>query len=131
MNKITRYYSKLRPVGPGTYPLNGARDIHNYGERQYIQDAGCEVWGFIDYDRELEPAEAHRYDLVADGKTADVKMLSELSGIESKLFYSLDNRPELRDAHAYLKAVIEEFHRVTGVTLDSTGEPEPAAHRTE
>ena len=122
---MKRYYSRLRPVGPGTYPRNGARDIHNYDDRQYIPDAGCDVLGYIDYDRELAPEEARSYDLVAGGKTDDAKTLSDLSGIEAKLFYSLDDRPELRDAHAYLKAAIEEFHRATGVTLCSTGEPEP------
>ena len=61
-----RYYSKLRPVDLGTYPRRGAQDIHNYDSRTYVEDAGCEVWGYIEYDRELTPEEIRNYELVKE-----------------------------------------------------------------
>ena len=64
---MKRYYSSLRPIGPGTYPKDGAQDIHNYDNRQYIEDAGCECWGYIDYNRELTPEELKNFELVQGG----------------------------------------------------------------
>ena len=61
-----RYYSKFRPVDLGTYPPAGAQDIHNYDSRTYVEDAGCEVWGYIEYDRELTPEEIRNYELVKE-----------------------------------------------------------------
>lgn len=123
---MTRYYSRLRPVGPGTYPRNGARDIQNYDDRQYVADAGCEVWGHIDYDRVLTPEEASSYDLVPGGKADDVKILSVLVGLEAQLFYAKNVRPELAYAYAYLRAACDEFSHATGITeLDGKEEPEP------
>ena len=49
--KNYRYYSKLRPVSIGTYPKGGVQSLHNYEDRQYVMDAGCKVWGYIEYDR--------------------------------------------------------------------------------
>jgi len=41
--------------------------IHNYDSRRYVDDAGCEVWGYIDYDRELSREECDHYNLVLGG----------------------------------------------------------------
>ena len=65
-----RYYSKFRPVAPGTFPNRGAVEIRNYDERTYIEDAGCEVWGYIDYNRELMDKEIAAYELVKSRKAA-------------------------------------------------------------
>lgn len=65
-----RYYSKLRPVAPGTFPNRGVAEIHNYDERTYIEDAGCEVWGYIDYNRELTDKEIAAYELVKSRNAA-------------------------------------------------------------
>ena len=62
-----RYYSKLRPVSIGTYPAGMVLGTHNYYSRRYVEDAGCEVWGYIDYDRELSKEECEHYDLVRGG----------------------------------------------------------------
>ncbi len=59
-----RYYSKMRPVAPGTFPNRGASGIHNFDERTYIPECGCEAWGYIDYDRELTDAEIAAYELI-------------------------------------------------------------------
>ena len=122
---MKRYYSTHRPVGPGTYPRAGTHEIHNYDERQYVRDAGREVWGYIEYDRELTPEEARSYELVEGGKEEDVKLLGKISGIEAYLFYEEEHRPELRTARELIHAAVAEFAEATGVTLDSTGEPEP------
>lgn len=61
---MTRYYSKMRPVAPGTFPNAGAVEIHNYDERTYIPECACEAWGYIEYDRELTDAEISAYELV-------------------------------------------------------------------
>ena len=68
---MNRYYSKSRPVAPGTYPVNGAKKIHNYDSRIYVEGAGCEVWGYVEYERELTPEEIRNYELV-----------KELTGVE-------------------------------------------------
>lgn len=75
---MNRYYSRLRPVGPGTYPKDGAQAIHNYDRRQYVEDAGCEVWGYIDYDRELTEKETEGYELVPGDFKAATKTYSQL-----------------------------------------------------
>lgn len=61
---MTRYYSKMRPVAPGTFPNQGAVEIQNYNERTYIPECACDAWGYIDYDRELTDAEISAYELV-------------------------------------------------------------------
>jgi len=66
---MNRYYSKLRPVSIGTYPVGMAVNYKNYDRRTYIEDAGCEVYGYIDYNRELSEDEIKHYDLVPGGLT--------------------------------------------------------------
>lgn len=68
---MNRYYSKSRPVAPGTYPVDSAKKIHNYDSRIYVEGAGCEVWGYVEYERELTPEEIRNYELV-----------KELTGVE-------------------------------------------------
>ena len=63
-----RYYSRLRPVGPGTFPNHDVLEIHNYDSRTYIEDAGCEVWGYIDYAQDITEREARSYELVKGQK---------------------------------------------------------------
>jgi len=64
---VNRYYSKLRPVSIGTFPVGMAVETHNYDRRQYVEDAGCEVYGYIDYNRVLSEDEVSHYDLVPGG----------------------------------------------------------------
>lgn len=110
-----RYYSKLRPVGIGTYPKTGVQSLHNYDDRQYVKDAGCKVWGYIDYDRELTQQEVFAYDLVAGGKEADAEMLSKLVGIEAELFYEKEKRPEMEDTYEYIHAACEAMAKAAGI----------------
>ena len=64
---MNRYYSRLRPIAPGTYPREGVQAITNDDDKSYVDEAGCEAWGHIDYDRELTPEEMNDYDLVPGG----------------------------------------------------------------
>ena len=63
-----RYYSRMRPIGPGCCPRRGMVDVQNYDRRKYVKDAGTFVWGHIDYDRELTDREIRAYELTAGGK---------------------------------------------------------------
>ena len=63
-----RYYSVHRPIGPGTIPnVNGVNivGIHNYDKRCYVDDAGREVWGYVDYDAIIPNGMARQYELVS------------------------------------------------------------------
>lgn len=59
------YYSILRPVGPGTYPNEGMKEIENFDEKKFIEEIGREAYGSVTYGRMLSPAELDQYDLVA------------------------------------------------------------------
>ena len=58
-----RYYSRMRPVSPGSYPCEGVSKIVNFDDRQMCEDIGCEAWGYIEYDRELSKTEVEDYEL--------------------------------------------------------------------
>lgn len=118
-----KYYSKLRPISPGTYPTDGmpkVLEIHNYDEKQYVKDAGGDVWGYVKYDGELIPEIARRYELTKGGKAEDVDTMNAISALEQRLHYAMirgDGRPELDYVHNYLRAALEEFHKATGCTI--------------
>ena len=63
-----RYYSRMRPIGPGCCPKKGLLDVQNYDKRTYVEDAGTFVWGHVDYDRELTDRETAAYELTAGGQ---------------------------------------------------------------
>ena len=63
-----RYYCTQRPVGPGTYPKEGAREIVNFNRRMPVESIGRMAWGYIEYDRELTEEEADDFELVRAGK---------------------------------------------------------------
>ena len=60
-----RYYSRMRPLGPGTFPWTGVRNVFNFDDRTYVEEVGCEVWGYVEYDRELTKEEIDAYELVS------------------------------------------------------------------
>ena len=65
-----KYYSTMRPVGPGTYPApEWVSETHNFAKRTYIPEADLEAWGWIDYRAELDADIAYQYDLVPDYPT--------------------------------------------------------------
>lgn len=61
---VYRYYSLLRPVGPGTYPKPlEAKNVVNFDDRIFIEDINRFAWGYIEYEKELSWDEARNYDL--------------------------------------------------------------------
>lgn len=63
-----RYFSTLRPIGPGTFPKEGMISFQNYGYRMEDNPSGRPAWGYLDYDRQLSMKETFSYDLVYGGK---------------------------------------------------------------
>lgn len=64
-----RYYSTMRPFGPGTFPQKDGREtITNYDEPTYCEEIGREAWGHIDYPEALTEQEAQEYELTPAGK---------------------------------------------------------------
>lgn len=59
-----RYYSKMRPVAPGTFPRRGAVEIVNFDDKANVPEAGCTAWGYIVYNRKLDENEIENYELV-------------------------------------------------------------------
>lgn len=65
-----RYYSTQRPVGPGTFPKpqgNAVKEVFNFDSKTYCEEVGREAWGYIEYEKPLDPETAAGYELVADG----------------------------------------------------------------
>jgi hypothetical protein len=62
-----RYYSTQRPVSVGTYLKTGVQEIHNFDCKTFCEDINREVWGYIDYDRELTEDEVDSYELTPTG----------------------------------------------------------------
>lgn len=66
---MVRYYSILRYVGLGTYPLIDGYmvlNIKNYDKRKYIEKIGRMAWGYIEYSQELPELVAKNYGLVEE-----------------------------------------------------------------
>ncbi len=64
-----RYYSVMRPVGPGTYPRpdgNTVMRIHNFARCVYVSGIRWKAWGYIDYLKPLAKKDVSNYGLVAD-----------------------------------------------------------------
>lgn len=61
-----RYYSTLRPVGPGTFPSGyKVKEIVNFDSRKPCAEIGGRpAWGYIDFEGELSEKDAQSYDLV-------------------------------------------------------------------
>lgn len=58
-----KYYSTLRPIGPGTCPDNFV-EFKNFDYRKHVFKIGREAWGWVEYEEPLECPE--KYDLVAE-----------------------------------------------------------------
>lgn len=62
-----KYYSIHRPVGPGTYPKfndNQVLGIVNFDKPVYVSAIGRSAWGFIEYEKQIDPKRAEDYELV-------------------------------------------------------------------
>lgn len=58
------YYSTQRPVGPGTFPKpqgNAVKEVFNFDSKTYCEEVGREAWGYIEYEKPLDPETAAGY----------------------------------------------------------------------
>lgn len=62
---MKRYYSTLRPVGPGTVP-RGFATFRNYDQPKFIEEIGRKAWGYVEYEKPL--ARPEDWDLLEGGK---------------------------------------------------------------
>ena len=59
--EMVRYYSTMRPFGPGTFPQKDGREtITNFDGKIYCEEIGREAWGYIEYMEPLTEDEAKR-----------------------------------------------------------------------
>lgn len=95
-----KYYSKMRPVGIGTFPGNPEKITNYPNGRQTVTAADGEqiqAWGELIYIEPLTEEEAHRYELRGDYEYAPFKHYGywmndgthEIIGINKK-YYVLD-----------------------------------------
>ena len=62
-----RYYSTKRPVTPGSNPKQKfAVKIHNFEQKTFCKEIGCEAWGYIEYSIELPEADIEDYELLSE-----------------------------------------------------------------
>lgn len=66
-----RYYSTMRPVGPGTFPDHDVKQLHNFSNRIHVDSIGREAWGYLDYKVALSDEEACSYELTGIGYVQD------------------------------------------------------------
>lgn len=65
---MNRYYSTMRPFGPGTFPQkDGTETITNFDGPTFCEEIGREAWGYIDYREALTKEEAEAYELTLGG----------------------------------------------------------------
>ena len=60
-----RYYSTQRPVGPGTYPKDGAEMVSfvNFDSRQAVDGGSMQAWGYVEYKEPLTSKQMSDYEL--------------------------------------------------------------------
>jgi hypothetical protein len=61
-----RYWLTLRPAMPGAIPTKGLERVVNYATRTYEGCIGRNVWGYVEYSRQLSDADVDDYDLIED-----------------------------------------------------------------
>ncbi len=71
---MIRYYSILRPFGPGTYPQQDGREtITNFNEgRIYCEEISREAWGYVEYPEPITEDAARSYDLIKAGTSGRI-----------------------------------------------------------
>ncbi len=61
-----RYYSIMRPIGPGTFPrTKPISDVVNFDRRQFVPEINREAWGYIEYTAPITERQAADYELVS------------------------------------------------------------------
>lgn len=65
---MVRYYSTMRPFGPGTFPQKDGREtITNFDSKIFCEEIGRDAWGYIEYPEALPKEEADAYELTLGG----------------------------------------------------------------
>lgn len=74
-----RYYSKRRPVMPGSFPKpenNRVEEIFNFDSKTYTEEIQANAWGYIEYEKPLGHFDIVNYELTAvKTKTLHLKYL--------------------------------------------------------
>lgn len=63
-----RYYSTQRPIMPGGYPKpknNEVLEIENFDNKKFVEEVGCQAWGYIEYKKPLGHFDVIDYELAA------------------------------------------------------------------
>ena len=61
-----RYYSIMRPIGPGTFPRTKyVKDVVNFDRRQFVPEINREAWGYIEYADPITEKQSADYELVS------------------------------------------------------------------
>lgn len=71
MRPIFRYYCIMRPPMPGGVPHPGLLGAEVFTERRYVPEIDRLAWGWVEYVRELTPAEVSEYELIAHPREGD------------------------------------------------------------
>ncbi len=66
-----RYWLTLRPAMPGTVPTKNLECVENFDSRAYSEEAGREVWGYVEYSEPLTDKQVAEYELVKGGEVHD------------------------------------------------------------
>lgn len=61
-----KYYSTLRPIGPGTCPDNFI-EFENFDFRKHVDSINRDAWGWVSYEKPLDNPDM--YDLVPAERT--------------------------------------------------------------
>lgn len=74
-----RYYSTQRPIMPGGYPKpknNEVLEIENFDNKKFVEEVGCQAWGYIEYKKPLGHFDVIDYELaVVKIKTLHLKYI--------------------------------------------------------
>jgi len=84
--KVYRYYSTQRPIGPGTIPSAvKPLEIVNYEFRHRIDPWGFGAWGYLEYAVPLTEQQIDDYELLAWPKNPDeAQRIYELAQVVGK-----------------------------------------------
>ena len=66
--KLKEKYSTQRPVMPGGYPKpqnNEVLEIENFDNKKFVEEVGCQAWGYVEYEKPLGHFDVVGYELVA------------------------------------------------------------------
>jgi len=61
-----KYYSKMRPISPGTFPNtqgNKPIEVVNFSDRQFVENDSFMAWGYLVYANALTNEQIYEYEL--------------------------------------------------------------------